>query len=1365
MLDPEEEKRFDAWLASQSDMATFFLDSIDELKLTLRSFEQALRRFNRALAGQLGRARIIITTRPIPFDQQMVRRLLPVPEAEDSNFTADGFADIATGKHRSERAEKTAPIWRNVGLLPLTDDQIRQMAIIQKVADVDGLMADIRRRNAEDFARRPQDLIELCADWNNTKRIRTHREQVAQNVAVKLLPRRAERAALSGDKALEGARRLALAALLARKLTIRHSAEADRGGPSERALDPAIILHDWTAEERETLLERPLFGFASYGRVRFHHRSVIEYLAAEQIDALLTRGMPVKAAKRLLFAETTQGQAVVRPSMRPVAAWLAGRRPAFFREVVEREPEVALNFGDPQSLGLEQRREALHAYVTRYGSGGWRGLRVPFIQAHRFVSPELADDVSDLWHGRIENPEVRDLMLTLIALGPLPGCERIAADVAMADGTETQERYGAIDALIALKSPLLGEVARLMETQPAVWNDRLVRGLIPRLFPEHLSVDRLCRLLKRVQERADGMGDLSWSLPQVIAGPDFPRPVLEPLCRCLSECISEGVTWTEDWPPLVSPRPFLAPALAEVCMKLIDAGGRSADMLRSMVLALRFGKENSSRGEPVQRLREAVGSLSATERETAFWVEDEFLQSLHREARPFDRLYRITHDGTVTPDVTQDSAWVTARLADPSRSPDDRGLLLEVALRCLRPDGVAWQDHVGGLKSLVSDRPELLAKFDDCLKPAPEAPKIRQWKRDIARRRQQEEKAVAKAHASWVAFWKEIATNPDEAFGEERAYDTAWNLWQAMERVGANSRSEGWNRRFIEGHFGKETADRLRATLAPIWRKDPPTLPRERKPEERRSTYVRWQLGLAALAAESEAPDWASKLSMEEAEAAARHIPLELNGFPAWMEALVSAHPDAVDRTIGRELTFRLEKPACSPHWFSSTLQNIAHATPAVAGLFLPRLRHWLDQHGNRLRKTENLDAARERLRRVLDILIQHGDATIPAHIRSLARQRLRRIGGRFEGVWLPVLLQLDPAAGVDALERILSRIAVSKDSAALDWFGSLFCDGHGAPLVDLSHDGFTPDLLLRLARQAYIHVRPTDDVHHEGSFSPDRRDDAERARGAILSALLAAPGPAGWAAKLKLASDPTFEHFRDRALAIAVERAAKEADRDILSENEIAELNRCNEAPPTTFEAMFALLRDRLDDLDELLLEDVSPRENWAAITVERIMRREIARELRNRSNGVYTVDQEAATADEKETDIRLRSMSGQHAVIELKIGEKRRSAAALRAALRDQLVEKYMASDECRVGCLMITIATNRSWTQPGSGTTLDFLGLIEWLNAEGQQLVNDMGGRMRLLVRGFDLRPRLTTERARLTASPRPKRPASRPFRRGL
>ena len=300
----------------------------------------------------------------------------------------------------------------------------------------------------------------------------------------------------------------------------------------------------------------------------------------------------------------------------------------------------------------------------------------------------------------------------------------------------------------------------------------------------------------------------------------------------------------------------------------------------------------------------------------------------------------------------------------------------------------------------------------------------------------------------------------------------------------------------------------------------------------------------------------------------------------------------------------------------------------------------------------------------------------------------------------------------------------------------------------------FSPHLFLRLVRLAYCHVRPTDDARHEGSYSPDERDDAEEGRNIILKALLATTGSEGWAAKLEMAADPLFAHFRDRVIAVARERAAEEADGVALTEGEVVTLEHYGEAPPSTRDAMFALLRDRLDDIDDLLLRDVSPRELWAGITDERVMRRELARELNNTANQLYTVDQEAVTADEKETDIRLRSTSSsQQATIELKIGEKDRSAFLLRGTIKDQLVMKYMAAEDCRAGCLVITAASaRRNWLHPDTGGRLDFPALINFLNEEANKVIVEFGGAIRIMVRGLDLRLRLPTEKQAKSKSSR-------------
>ncbi|MBL0115802.1 MAG: hypothetical protein IPP45_10520 [Sphingomonadales bacterium] len=357
--------------------------------------------------------------------------------------------------------------------------------------DPDSLLADIRQRNAEEFVRRPQDLIELCADWRLHHRIRSHRDQVASNVAVKLKPREGgrEKVALSADKASEGARRLALAATLSRKLTLRHSAEADReSDPTDAPLDPSSILHDWTQDERTTLLERSLFGFASYGRVRFHHRSVIEYLAAEHLLALYARGMPIRPIKRILFTTTAQGDDVVKPSLRPVAAWIALRDDAIFDEVLRREPDVLLNFGDPESLSSAQRQRALRAYVKRHSAGGWRGLRVPSIQLHRFAASDLGPEVKRLWEGGIDNPEIREILLNLIGLGKLEDCADIAYGIATDGNAPEGERLDALDALIHLGDSRLAAISTSLADVSTLWPSRLTRVILLRLFPANLSV-------------------------------------------------------------------------------------------------------------------------------------------------------------------------------------------------------------------------------------------------------------------------------------------------------------------------------------------------------------------------------------------------------------------------------------------------------------------------------------------------------------------------------------------------------------------------------------------------------------------------------------------------------------------------------------------------------------------------------------------------------------------------------------------------------------------------------------------------------------------------------------------------------------
>ena len=176
----------------------------------------------------------------------------------------------------------------------------------------------------------------------------------------------------------------------------------------------------------------------------------------------------------------------------------------------------------------------------------------------------------------------------------------------------------------------------------------------------------------------------------------------------------------------------------------------------------------------------------------------------------------------------------------------------------------------------------------------------------------------------------------------------------------------------------------------------------------------------------------------------------------------------------------------------------------------------------------------------------------------------------------------------------------------------------------------------------------------------------------------------------------------------------------------------------------MFAIMKDCLSDLDDLLLRDDSPREAWAGISSEKIMRREIARELSYSANGIYKVDQEAVTADEKETDIRLLSTSSDYeAVIELKLAD-RRTARDLRDTIERQLVKKYMAAENRRSGSLLITLARNRNWEHPESGTRIGIDELISLLQSEAGRIQESLGGAVSVDVHFLDLRKRLPLEK---------------------
>lgn len=1342
----KEHTRFTAWLASSSQVAYFFLDSIDELQLVHRSFKDALRRFAHDIRGAQGRATVVITARPVPIDRQAFRDILPLPTPVRQEDSQDEFIRIAMDGP-SNTKDDGPPAIREVELLPLTGPQIIEFARSRGVESPEALLSAIDAKHAREFARKPQDLIELCDDWREHGGLRAHFEQIQSHVRARLAarPERREKAELPPAKAQIGAQRLALAVILSRRLTIRYSAGSDADSSGAAPIDPRELLADWGPNEVLTLLERPIFVEGGYGRVRFHHRSVMEVLAARQIHDLIEAGLLAQsAACRMLLGLTGSNETILRPSMKPVAAWLALLRPDMFDRVVKIEPDALLTQGDPESLTDLQRERALLGYVVRYGKGQWRGLEVPNLQVARLAQLGLAGTVESAWAAGVEAPEVRELLLRLVSAGHMQGCADLVANVAADASCSDRERFEALQALAALDDSRLAPMVDAIVTLSPGWSERLARWVGTMLYPEHVTEAQLVQLLARVRSESRRSGYYADSVARVIQKADISQARLDALLPDVLRLARGGLSAVEEEFQEADGRLEMSSILRALCIRLLDLGSVSETLIEASVLARRSADASSGLGKGKTELSAQLDSLPSDWRRRVFEADLACVESLGGDRSARYRLVRIVYEGALNYTLERDGPWVQAALADVKMSSEHRAVLLHLAAHLYAIEG-SLKDGEGALRGAVADSTALNDELNSIVASYQPNPEFQKMQEEQRKRQERQANKRADEHDAWARIRRELAEQPALALGPARRDSTIWNLWLVLRKLGRNGDEGRWDRSFLISQFGIEVTDRLRLALMAYWRSMRPTVRCERRLGEENTYLVVWSIGLMGIYAEAEDPHWAAKLKRNEAELAARYALLELNGLPSWLGSLAKAHPTEVEAVVGAELFDELLDAGADSGWHSMALQSLRNSTQDVAQLLLPRLVGWLAWSGSTLMQLPYSPSNEKKLSQVVGVLLAHAGPEIKGPLEELAAAQVRAAGtGPYLLFWLPVLFSLAPLRGVERMLPVLSALPVEPNGAAVHIIGSLFNERSGSGSTEWASK-LAPAQLLRLTLELHRHVRTEDDLVHDTVYSPRARDAAENGRRYIFDALMKASGPEALRAKRALAADPLFERLRDRIAALAQERLAAEIDSSAWTPTEVATLLSRKELSPKTTTDMAQLLVDRLDDLQELLLRDTSPRAGWASIDDENTLRPMIAHELEVASREAYTVDQEAVTADGKETDIRLRTVSGYQATIELKVGEKGRSARELCDTIDDQLVKKYMAHREARTGCLLVSVADpGKYWLHPETGKRIDRFGLQVLLQAKADEAQRRLGGEARVLARVLDLVPRLSTEK---------------------
>lgn len=1347
ILSPADAERFRRWKAGGQEPAWFFLDAVDELKLTFGKLDRALNRFVRDLDGLLGRARVIISCRPSDWrpliDEAEVEKRLPVPQRGGdvpSQSPEDAFVQVLRRDlgHMSPAPDEDEDpadrdTVRSVAMLPMNNKQIRLFVEGSGLSDAAAFLAEVHSQNAWTFARRPLDLSGLLMFWRSSGGLGTRAKQHETNIIAKLKddPGRRDRGVLADAKARLGAECLALALALTRTRAIGSPELAPDIRSADGILDAAAILPCWTESERQALLRRALFDPATYGRVRFHHRSVQEYLAARRLRALREQGMSKKALFRLLFAER-YGVKVVLPSMRAIAAWLALWADDVRQELAKREPEALLSHGDPETLDLDARSDLVRAFVRAYGQGRRRYLSFWIDDIRRLAHPELAPVIRECWGNEPANDDVRELLLQMIWQAPVKGCADLALAAARNTDWDPYHRTIAIRALLACGcNDSARELADdMLAARPESWPNEIVRRAIPHLFPTIITVGELATLIK---ERSLGISELRQIVEAIEPGSESASALRDKL----ADLIWDGREQTQDLYDLDSKFEHLAPELAMLCNRQLSVVSNRpcAALIRASVIASRFGEGQSGRQEPVGKLRGHFDTNSNW-RNDAFWAELAFTDEVCPPDDDWRRLRHAEIDGLVDPLVDADRPWLETTLAD-----EDRPERRPVALRALlegwyRRGRIASElDAIRANLKGDSNLGQILAEYT-----AP--PQRNEQAEQVRRRAQQRKDALAHREARHLENWKkwrqEMLAEPADAFSTEKLNGTLHNLWLWLCAAKPGRARYGlWDKDVLAQAFGPRVAELAEKALRSLWRTTRPLLWSARSAEERGSMPLSWICGLQGLLAEAATQDWTASLSSSEASTAAAYATIELNECSPFISDLTESHPDEVEAVIGGEVSAELGIGGDHPHL--PALQHLVHADGKLKQLLIPRLiaelkswpRDFTDDTGKNW--AYHLD-------QVLHIL---GDTKNESDRAVIAQE----CAGRYKAdpvgplaiVWLKALFRFDAVRGAETLLEVLAE---GEDSAtqehAVEAFAAIF-DRHDTVGFQIEDPDQHVRLLSQLVRHAHAFIRPEDDQVHEGVFEPNTRDDAQHARNYLLSRLLDTPGPKARLVILELAEEKDFVRLSDRLHFRARQRAATDAEFPPFPPKDVVALNTRHEAPPQDRDGLFDLMMDRLEDLQhDLAHGDFSDRHTVQGITDEPEMQRTLARRIREKASGAYLVTREEEVADGNRTDIRLSTTNGdQKVVVEVKIADRRWSFAELERALRDQLVEKYLRHANCKAGCLLLTFHDKaKYWRHPETRRPIKFPELITILQAKAQALEVETQHDVRIAVFGLDL-----------------------------
>lgn len=1318
--------RFEKWLKS-SEIGYFFFDAVDEACLNgLPALRMALRSIRDVLQPHLQRIFCFISSRvtdwSIPSVRQAVEQLLlkPICDAEASNV---GGISADTETLEVEDNKHTSSIQLEVYYLdPLSEPDAKLLAEAHGAKPAEAFWKEVEEGGYEFMASRPLDLEWMAKRWIASKKLGIYSELIETVVTHRLCETNQSYidsgAVLSPAQLREGAEQIAAACTFSgRPYVLVTDAE-----PMDSAVSPADALPTWTPQEHMRLLGTAIFDEGTYGRVRFHHRAVREYLAAWWVERHLKDGLPLPHALAL-FVKAPYGDEVLVNSRRPVLCWLASLNARVRERVIRQFPEMLMFGGDSQCWSTDDVVEAFNGYIRRLESGyrsDWWNDASELRRVARKLPPDfLAESLSRY----STSPEVLYQLLTLVNYGKVTSCADAVFALYRVPETNDRDRSHALVTLASVAKPDQREAIAENLVSGKLQSDELIATTLRAVGLQALTVEELTEIFHRTRPESDFGGPMVRAVrSHLLPAADFQalQKLLTAILHALpSEHIEELTRQSETGQ---SREIWLLSVLPDCLLRAVELmAGDGADAPQVLVDA----------------------ALAVEKLQHSIYVNDEDYRSLRAEIEKHQGFRRrVALAIALSEDIryaVRGLTWMLGLVCFKREELD--GLLREAMREDIVPaERQIWYEVARNIvlyQLRGKHRQQALAALTAGVEGPERADDIkilrahqveswqqrRSWRREdrvrkTERRRQlEEDKAQLLSQIDVIRDGSQFST-------------IQWLVRHAAEPSNP-SRYTKVSLEPIARDFGSELAQAFSEGLTKVWRQI--SVP---SPADYPANRVPWS-GLIGLASVNHAFAKGldiQSLSVEDVTRAVQLCVWEIERSEPWLDELVGLRIGTVVAALmpwfERELGLAVDDSQILP-----TVDCVLRASHAVQRPFLRRVVE-LMQDGR---------VSGERLQmRFFRVLTEAGVASkeIVAEIAS----RHLMTGANAEAPvfaldWFATWAEVDLAAAWAWLET--NQTAVARDASAL---AGLVARGlERAPWSKgLSGTESEATALVLLFRFLSIYA---------DASQPDPDEDAglslphpiQRVRDSIPRILAGMPGKATHAALQTLAVENAGMVQRDWLQGFVLEHASAEAERrSVVSAAELPLIGDVYCREPRTEGELYEQIIARLQEIregieggpfsDRVLFEPGMAEKKlqlWLAARLsDTPLRRFIPR---------FRVHREPEVDDDKRTDIEVSSAAGK-VCIELKPVDTYRSYSAnsLTKTLREQLVGQYLRGQNSKHGILVVFRLDDKKWEIPGGPDRGNFNDLIEYLAKQAAKIKADTADVEELRVIGIDCIP---------------------------